>query len=85
MSPPHPAALPIPLDRLAEGLRNDAARGKGTVTWVIRLPEVTLVFPAHSDSAPSITAVDEEATLVMRLGAHPITARCKLRDMMVRG
>jgi len=50
-----------------------------------RIPEVTLVFPAHSDGAPSITAGDEEATLVMPLGAHAITARFKLRDMMVRG
>ena len=50
-----------------------------------RIPEVTLVFPAHTDGAPSITAVDEEATLVLPLGAHAITARFKLRDMIVRG
>ena len=50
-----------------------------------RIPEVTLVFPAQTDGAPSITAVDEEATLVMPLGAHTITARFKLRDMIVRG
>lgn len=50
-----------------------------------RIPEVTLVFPAHADGAPSITAADEEATLVMPLGAHAITARFKLRDMIVRG
>jgi hypothetical protein len=50
-----------------------------------RIPEVTLVFPAHTGGAPSIAAVDEEATLVMPLGAHAITARFKLRDMIVRG
>jgi hypothetical protein len=50
-----------------------------------RIPEVTLVFPAHTDGAPSITTVDEEATLVLPLGAHAITARFKLRDMIVRG
>ena len=50
-----------------------------------RNPEVTLVFPAHGNGVPSITAVDEEVTLVMPLGAHAITARFKLRDMMVRG
>ena len=50
-----------------------------------RVPEVTFVFPAHVDGAPSITAVEEEATLVMPLGAHAITARFKLRDMIVRG
>ena len=50
-----------------------------------RIPEVSLVFPAHSEGAPSITAEDEEATLVMPLGAHAITARFKLRDMIVRG
>ena len=50
-----------------------------------RIPEVTIVFPAHTDGAPSITAADEEATLVMPLGAHTITVRFKLRDMIVRG
>ena len=50
-----------------------------------RIPEVTLVFPAHSDGAPSITAVDEEATLVMPLGGRAITVHFKLRDMIVRG
>ena len=50
-----------------------------------RIPEVTLVFPAHTDGAPSITAADEEATLVMPLGSHVITARFRLRDMIVRG
>jgi hypothetical protein len=50
-----------------------------------RIPEVTLVFPAHIDGAASITTVDEEATLVMPLDAHTITARFKLRDMIVRG
>ena len=50
-----------------------------------RIPEVTLVFPAQTDGAPSITAADEEATLVMPFGAHAITARFKLRDMIVRG
>lgn len=50
-----------------------------------RIPEVTFVFPAHADGAPSITAVDEEVTLVMPLGAHAITARFKLGDMIVRG
>ena len=50
-----------------------------------RIPEVTLVFPAQTDGAPSITAADEEATLVLPLRGHAITARFKLRDMIVRG
>jgi hypothetical protein len=50
-----------------------------------RIPEVTLVFPAHTDGTPSITTVDEEVTLVMPLGGDAITARFKLRDMMIRG
>jgi hypothetical protein len=50
-----------------------------------RIPEVTLVFPAQSDGAPSIVAADEEATLVLPLGSHTVTARFKLGDMMVRG
>ena len=50
-----------------------------------RIPEVTLVFPAHTDGAPSITVADEDATLLMPLGAHTITVRFKLKDMMVRG
>ena len=50
-----------------------------------RIPEVTLVFPAQTDGVPSFTAVDEEATLVLPLGAQAITARFKLRDMIVRG
>lgn len=50
-----------------------------------RIPEVTLVFPAQTDGASSITAADDEATLVMPLGVHAITARFKLRDMIVRG
>ena len=50
-----------------------------------RISEVTLVFPAHTDGVRSITAEDEEATLVLPLGAHAITARFKLRDMIVRG
>jgi hypothetical protein len=50
-----------------------------------RIPEVTLVFPARREGAPAITAEDEEAALVMPLGAHAITARFKLRDMIVRG
>ena len=50
-----------------------------------RIPEVTLVFAAQSDGVPSITPEDEEATLVMPLGAYTITARFKLRDMIVRG
>jgi hypothetical protein len=48
-------------------------------------PTVTLVFPAHTGGAPSITALDEEAALVMPLGTRAITARFKLRDMIVRG
>ena len=31
-----------------------------------RIPEVTLAFLAHLDGAPSITAVHEEETLIMR-------------------
>jgi hypothetical protein len=50
-----------------------------------RIPEVTLVFPAQTDGAPSITAADEEATLLLPLPGHAITARFKLRDMIVRG
>ena len=50
-----------------------------------RMPEVTFVFPAHSDDIPSIIAGDEEATLVLPVGPYTITARFKLRDMIVRG
>ena len=50
-----------------------------------RIAEVSLVFPAHTDGAPSITAADEEAMLVMPVGAHTITARFKMREMVVRG
>ncbi len=50
-----------------------------------RIPEVTFVFAAQADGAPSMTALDEEAALVLPLGAHTITARFNLRDMIVRG
>ena len=50
-----------------------------------RIPEVTLVFPAHIEGIPSITAADEEVTLIMALGVHAITARFTLRGMIVRG
>ena len=43
------------------------------------------MFPAQTDGAPSITAADKEATLIMPLGVHTITARFELRDMIVRG
>lgn len=50
-----------------------------------RVSEVTLVFPAHIEGAPTVTAEDDEATLVVRLGARAVTVRFKLRDMIVRG
>ena len=50
-----------------------------------RIPEVSLVFAAHIDGAPSITAKDEEVRLILPLGAQAVTVRFKLRDMFVRG